>query len=550
MRRAKDMKLCKRALAAATVSAVMGLSLAACAPGTQATQESNDTLAELSSRQVTFPTEEGLEGIIDTLQVKAETYAPEVRTLDDGTQIQRTPDSEFNQSGLQEAPSTYNTYVLNADNRGCDSCHADGLGKLVESMEFPHWPIENGLHTNRTVEDCMYCHDETQGRDGVVPFSQLIHGIHSKESFNGDCMSCHAPASDTREGLSLWDAVKHNEMRGIVDIEDVQGEFSFEQDTVLGDDSTFRVDPAAADGWETQYESLANDAYGNKEGDQQMFNDWELTVSGMVNNPYTITLGELIEESPVEEFTAKLNCMLTAPSGTMLGNYRLKGIPMQYMIDKAGGMQEGAQGIHPTRADAPSSSYNFSLEDLASDGGWLVYEVNGHPLTMAEGWPVRAWFPQHGAYLSSRYCNGIELTPEADESYYEGFEYGDVDARGNEFGWRRTFLHRDYSQLCSDKPVVAFTYTPEGLVIPVGESYEFQGYADAWDDPVVALEFSMDGGDTWTRYDTPGTDPIAWVYWHFNYTPEEPGAYVLKIRGITESGVVSDLGDEVMVVAK
>ncbi|MCI8367939.1 MAG: molybdopterin-dependent oxidoreductase [Eggerthellaceae bacterium] len=559
MRKPENKKLLKPALAAASLSLVMGLSLTACVPN--ATQGSEGAasdagsarLSELSQQTGGYKLEGGLEQILSNLQEQADANPAEIRTLEDGTQVQRTPDSVYNQSALQAVDSDYNIYVLNADARGCEACHTDGLDTLVENMAFPHWPIGNGLHTNINVEDCMFCHDETQGRDGVVPFSQLIHGIHSKDSFKemgGDCMSCHAPASDTREGLSLWDAVKHTELRGIKKVEDVQGTFTFDQTTVLGDDSTFRVDPAAADGWNSQYAELTNDAYSNIEGDPEKFNNWEITVSGLVENPYTITLGELIAEAPVEEFTAKLNCMLTAPSGTMLGNYNLKGIPMSWLIEKAGGLTDGALGVRATRADAPNSNYNFALEDLYSDGGWLVFEVNGHPLTMAEGWPVRAWYPQHGAYLASRYCNGIEITDKADESYYEGFEYGDQDARGNEFGWRRMFVHQDYTQLCADKPVVAVTYTPEGKIIPVGQPYEFQGYADAWDDPIVALEFSMDGGNTWTRYDTPGADPIAWVYWHFTWTPEEPGAYVLKIRGITESGVVSTLGDEVMVNAK
>ena len=92
--------------------------------------------------------------------------------------------------------------------------------------------------------------------------------------------------------------------------------------------------------------------------------------------------------------------------------------------------------------------------------------------------------------------------------------------------------------------------TPEGLIIPVGEPYEFKGFADAFDEQVVTMEFSMDGGQTWTSFDVPESDPRAWVYWHFTWTPEETGAYVLSVRGVTESGVVTRTADQVMVNVK
>ena len=35
----------------------------------------------------------------------------------------------------------------------------------------------------------------------------------------------------------------------------------------------------------------------------------------------------------------------------------------------------------------------------------------------------------------------------------------------------------------------------------------FNGYADAFDHPMKTVEFSMDGGETWTSFDVGGVDP-------------------------------------------
>ena len=38
----------------------------------------------------------------------------------------------------------------------------------------------------------------------------------------------------------------------------------------------------------------------------------------------------------------------------------------------------------------------------------------------------------------------------------------------------------------------------------VGEPLTFEGYADDYDKAIVAMEFSLDGGTTWTRHATEG----------------------------------------------
>ena len=84
----------------------------------------------------------------------------------------------------------------------------------------------------------------------------------------------------------------------------------------------------------------------------------------------------------------------------------------------------------------------------------------------------------------------------------------------------------------------------------MGEPFTFEGYADGYDDPIVAVEFSLDRGQTWQRFDTEGAKCGVWVYWHYTFTPSEPGAYVLKVRSVTESGLVTETPATMMVNAQ
>ena len=75
----------------------------------------------------------------------------------------------------------------------------------------------------------------------------------------------------------------------------------------------------------------------------------------------------------------------------------------------------------------------------------------------------------------------------------------------------------------------------------VGEPMEFTGWAHDFDKRIIAVEFSLDNGAHWTRYDLEGTTAERWVSWTFAYTPEVPGAYQMKVRSVNEDGDASPI---------
>ena len=73
----------------------------------------------------------------------------------------------------------------------------------------------------------------------------------------------------------------------------------------------------------------------------------------------------------------------------------------------------------------------------------------------------------------------------------------------------------------------------------VGVPVEFKGSAYDFGHAICAVQFSMDGGRTWSEYETPGTNDYQNVSWTFRYTPEKPGFYVLNVRSVNDEGSVS-----------
>lgn len=75
--------------------------------------------------------------------------------------------------------------------------------------------------------------------------------------------------------------------------------------------------------------------------------------------------------------------------------------------------------------------------------------------------------------------------------------------------------------------------------LAVGQTIAFQGYADDFDKRIVAMQFSLDEGCTWTTHDVSDTTADLWVHWTYAFTPERPGSYRLKVRSMNEEGRTS-----------
>lgn len=73
----------------------------------------------------------------------------------------------------------------------------------------------------------------------------------------------------------------------------------------------------------------------------------------------------------------------------------------------------------------------------------------------------------------------------------------------------------------------------------VGTPVLLKGTAYDFGHNVTAIEFSLDDGANWTRYDTPGTNDYQNLSWTFEWTPEEKGFYLLKVRSMNNEGKTS-----------
>lgn len=447
-------------------------------------------------------------------QVRRDKYAPEVRVMENGVRVQRTPNDR----------NGFNVKYYESDDRGCGACHTDLAGDLMrienftQSSYWGHHDLRNELGIELTYLQCYSCHKHRA--DDLSELSTIIHTSHSNSAeFNdmgGNCWSCHFVDEVTGDFV-FWDEVKYDVLKGIVPVANVEGTFSYDQDKL-----TSNVFALSSIWWGVESELIFKDFSGVEPDPENdgIYDQFEITVTGKVENPTTWTLRELIETAPSETHIGTYECEINGFGAPLIESFEYTGIPISWLIEQAK-PQEDANAFKNEEWGGPWS-YVYS-EKFPS---YLVYEINGKPLSYKGGYPVMQYNADGAAGSCIKNVNTIELVTMDDPmmrftSYHGG---------GYKLEEEATTHH----------PNVGICNFTEGQVIPVGEPYTFEGYAFGTQWGIDAIEFSMDNGETWTRFDTTDSTDGKWLYWNFTWTPEEEGAYVLSVRAFGGDGRTFD----------
>lgn len=303
-----------------------------------------------------------------------------------------------------------------------------------------------------------------------------------------------AGSSDKEEGpIDVW-------QRAAVDydkVANVQGGFTFTQDTLTPADEVFNLFGTATT------TVCAKPGYAFDEVTRE---DYYVNVGGVVDKVYSIGFDE-IERMEAERKDMRCTCGMS-PAVAMAS---VTGVKVSDLVEMAG-VGAGANTI--TFKDKDGYGLPMPLSYVMEKEALLVYQVGDKPFS--DGERLQVWIPDTVAKYFTRAVAEIELSVSEEVPEVEG-----PDA--------------DYRAKVSILNTVSDSFK-------VGDLIAFEGYADDCGIKVTAVEFSLDGGETWTSFDTSSSDAEDWVYWHFDYTPEQAGIYKLDVRAVTEDGTVSPLG--------
>lgn len=136
--------------------------------------------------------------------------------------------------------------------------------------------------------------------------------------------------------------------------------------------------------------------------------EWRLRIHGMVDHEVTLTWDELLA-LPLVERAVTLSCVSNPVGGDLVGNAVWLGYPIRELLARAAPRSD-ADMVLSTSADGFTAG--TPLEALTDDrDALLAIGMNGEPLPLAHGFPVRMVVPGLYGYVSAtKWVTELEVT--------------------------------------------------------------------------------------------------------------------------------------------
>lgn len=237
----------------------------------------------------------------------------------------------------------------------------------------------------------------------------------------------------------------------------------------------------------------------------------QLVIDGMVEKPLTLSVDEL-RRLPAASVTAVLQCAgngraLHAPrvpgvqwTHGAMGQALWKGVRLRDLLAKAGVKADAAHvqlagADLPPKPQVPAFTRSIPLARALSPDTIVAYEMNGEPLSLAHGAPMRLVVPGWAGDHWVKWLTRLRVQREEAEGFFMQTAYRmptSVVAPG------AAVAPADMRSLTTF-PVKSLIVTPlEGERRSPGEQL-IKGIAFSGEAPIEAVEVSSDEGKTWRR---------------------------------------------------
>jgi DMSO/TMAO reductase YedYZ molybdopterin-dependent catalytic subunit len=272
---------------------------------------------------------------------------------------------------------------------------------------------------------------------------------------------------------------------------------------------------------------------------------WTVSVEG-VAEPRELTIAEL-ERIGVAEVAMVLQCSGNGrgyfehdPSGSpwevgAAGNVLWTGVPVAALAEELGGAMAGArfmtgtggEEIPPDVAEREAVVERSVPIEKGLDDCILAWAMNGEPIPLAHGGPLRMIVPGYFGINSVKFLKKLAFTEQE----------SDADIMVSSYRIRPIGMDSAPSQpTCWEHNVKSFITSPgheaeveAGPVRIVGVAYS--------GDTVERVEVSTDDGQSWQRAEFYGADLGRFAWRRFTYVFEaEPGSYTIASRATDAAG--------------
>jgi DMSO/TMAO reductase YedYZ molybdopterin-dependent catalytic subunit len=287
---------------------------------------------------------------------------------------------------------------------------------------------------------------------------------------------------------------------------------------------------------------------------------WRLHIEGNVSAPQAFSMGDLLRKFRAETIAAVNQCSGNSrsrlqprvPGGQWgngaMGNARWTGVKLRDLLNaaglKSGSVQVQLQGLEQGEGPEGFGSKSFlkslDLDNPAIDECVVAYAMNGEPLPMLNGFPVRLVVPGYFATYWMKCLTWIRVLDKADENFWMKTAYRIPDTPRGSTTPEAVKAGGVKTVPIGRMPVRSFLVSPDGNgKIPAGMSVTLRGIAFSGYGRVTKVEISDDDLKTWKAAQL-GEDygPYSFRTWDIAWTAKTAGKYSISARATDEKGNV------------
>ena len=239
--------------------------------------------------------------------------------------------------------------------------------------------------------------------------------------------------------------------------------------------------------------------------------DWTLSVTGMVDEPYELTYAEL-SDLDVVEADITMTCISNQVGGNLVGNARWLGVRTRDLLDRA-----RPQGRADQLVGRSTDGYTcgFPIEAAYDRPCLVAIGMNGEPLPLRHGFPARLVTPGIYGYVgSTKWLTELEVTT------FDAFD--------------QYWVPRGYAEQAPIKTMARID-TPRSFESVAAGRVTVGGVAWAQTRGIRAVEIRIDDGEFEPAVLAGEVARETWRQWRYEWDAT-PGRHDLTVRAVDGTG--------------
>ena len=247
--------------------------------------------------------------------------------------------------------------------------------------------------------------------------------------------------------------------------------------------------------------------------------EWRLDVTGLVDNPASLSLQDLYDKFERVDRFITLSCISNRIGGTLISTTKWSGFLMSDFLALVQ-PQTDAVALKITGAD---NFDEYVMLDVinADDRIMFAYEWDDQPLKQKHGFPLRIYIPDRYGMKQPKWIESIEFVDAWQEGYWV------------RRGWSVEAMVNPTS-VVDTVATDAILKDDAGYVVPIG------GIAYAGAKRISRVEISVNDGDWQDAKLRQPLSELTWVLWRFDWRFQE-GEYRFAVRAYDGEGNLQSL---------